>query len=41
MKTAFDALRRGARSHQLRLHDLAHRVVLEPATPREINRYLP
>jgi AmiR/NasT family two-component response regulator len=40
MPTAFDALRRGARSHQARLHDLASRVVAEPATPREIQRYL-
>jgi AmiR/NasT family two-component response regulator len=40
LATAFDALRRGARSHRLRLHDLAARVVAEPETPAEIERYL-
>jgi AmiR/NasT family two-component response regulator len=38
---AFEALRRAARSHQLRLHDLARRVVDEPATPTVIRQYLP
>jgi AmiR/NasT family two-component response regulator len=37
---AFDALRRGARSHGLKLHDLAARVVAGPATPPEVRRYL-
>jgi ANTAR domain len=41
MPTAFDALRRGARSTQVRVHDLAQRVVDEETTPREIERYLP
>jgi AmiR/NasT family two-component response regulator len=41
MRTAFDALRRGARSTQVRVHDLAQRVVDEETTPREIHRYLP
>jgi AmiR/NasT family two-component response regulator len=41
MTTAFDALRRGARSTQVRVHDLAQRVVDEETTPREIQRYLP
>jgi AmiR/NasT family two-component response regulator len=41
MTTAFDALRRGARSTQVRVHDLAQRVVDEETTPREISRYLP
>ncbi len=40
VQTAFDVLRRGARSHQLKLRDLAERVVSEPATPHEITRYL-
>ena len=40
LQTAFDLLRRGARSHQLKLRDLAARVVDEPDTPREIARYL-
>jgi AmiR/NasT family two-component response regulator len=40
MQTAFDVLRRGARSHQLKLRDLAQRVIDEPTTPREIVRYL-
>jgi len=40
LQTAFDVLRRGARSHQLKLRDLAQRVVNEPTTPREIARYL-
>jgi AmiR/NasT family two-component response regulator len=40
LQTAFDVLRRGARSHQLKLRDLAQRVITEPATPREIARYL-
>jgi AmiR/NasT family two-component response regulator len=41
LATAFDALRRAARSNRLRIHDLASRVVAEPVTPREIQRYLP
>jgi AmiR/NasT family two-component response regulator len=41
MTTAFDVLRRGARSNQMRVHDLAQRVVDEETTPREIQRYLP
>jgi ANTAR domain len=41
MTTAFDVLRRGARSTQVRVHDLAQRVVDEETTPREILRYLP
>ena len=40
VQTAFDVLRRGARSHQLKLRDLAQRVISEPATPPEIARYL-
>jgi AmiR/NasT family two-component response regulator len=40
VQTAFDVLRRGARSHQLKLRDLAERVINEPTTPREIARYL-
>jgi AmiR/NasT family two-component response regulator len=40
VQTAFDVLRRGARSHQLKLRDLAQRVIDEPTTPREIVRYL-
>jgi AmiR/NasT family two-component response regulator len=40
LQTAFDVLRRGARSHQLKLRVLAERVITEPATPREIARYL-
>lgn len=40
LQTAFDVLRRGARSHQLKLRDLAQRVISEPSTPREIARYL-
>jgi AmiR/NasT family two-component response regulator len=39
--TAFESLRRAARSHQLRLHDLARRVVAEPVTPAVIREYLP
>jgi AmiR/NasT family two-component response regulator len=38
---AFDALRRGARSHGMKLHDLAARVVAERTTPVEVERYLP
>jgi AmiR/NasT family two-component response regulator len=38
---AFEALRGAARSHQLRLHDLARRVIDEPATPIVIRQYLP
>lgn len=37
---AFEAMRRGARSHQLHLHDLAQRVVDEADTPLEIARFL-
>ena len=37
---AFDALRRGARSHGTKLHDLAARVVTGPTTPPEVERYL-
>ena len=40
LQTAFDVLRRGARSHQLKLRELAQRVISEPTTPREIARYL-
>ena len=40
VQTAFDVLRRGARSRQLKLRDLAQRVISEPTTPREIARYL-
>jgi AmiR/NasT family two-component response regulator len=40
LQTAFEVLRRGARSHQLKLRVLAERVISEPATPREIARYL-
>ena len=40
VQTAFDVLRRAARSHQLKLRDLAERVISEPTTPREIARYL-
>jgi AmiR/NasT family two-component response regulator len=41
METAFDALRRSARSNRVRVRDLAQRVVTEAVTPREIQRYLP
>jgi AmiR/NasT family two-component response regulator len=37
--TAFEALRRGARSQRVRLRDLAERVVQEPETPPEVARY--
>jgi AmiR/NasT family two-component response regulator len=37
---AFDVLRRGARSHGTKLHDLAARVVADRATPQEVQRYL-
>jgi AmiR/NasT family two-component response regulator len=37
---AFDVLRRAARSNRVRLHDLAGRVVAEPATPDELAPYL-
>lgn len=40
VQTAFDVLRRAARSHQLKLRELAQRVISEPSTPREIARYL-
>jgi AmiR/NasT family two-component response regulator len=40
VQTAFDVLRRAARSHQLKLRDLAQRVISEPTTPPEIARYL-
>jgi hypothetical protein len=35
-ETAFELLRRAARSHRLRIHELAARVVAEPSTPAEI-----
>jgi AmiR/NasT family two-component response regulator len=34
--TAFDVLRRAARSNHLNIRELAERVVSEPATPAEI-----
>lgn len=37
---AFEVLRRGARSHGVKLHDLARRVVEEPETPAEIVKAL-
>jgi len=37
---AFDVLRRGARSHGTKLHDLAARVVADRTTPPEVERYL-
>jgi hypothetical protein len=37
---AFDVHRRGARSHQMRIHDLARRVVEERRTPAEIAKFL-
>jgi AmiR/NasT family two-component response regulator len=37
---AFELLRRGARSHQIRIHELARRVVDERRTPAEIAKYL-
>ncbi len=40
VQTAFDVLRRAARSHQLKLRDLAQRVISDPTTPPEIARYL-
>ena len=40
LERAFDILRRGARSHQMRIHDLARRVVDERRTPPEIEKYL-
>jgi AmiR/NasT family two-component response regulator len=33
---AFELMRRAARSNRIRVHDLAQRVVTEPATPGEI-----
>lgn len=33
---AFEVLRRGARNHRIRVHDLAARVIDERETPREI-----
>lgn len=41
VEVAFEVLRRAARSHHLRLHDLARRVVDEPATPAVVRQYLP
>jgi AmiR/NasT family two-component response regulator len=41
MSAAFDALRRGARSSQTRLHTIAQRVIDERTTPPEIARHLP
>jgi len=38
---AFETLRHAARSHHLRLHELAARVVAEPATPGVVREYLP
>jgi AmiR/NasT family two-component response regulator len=38
--SAFEALRGAARSNRLKIHDLAHRVIVEPETPAEIARYL-
>ena|SRR5262245_35470933 len=38
--SAFDALRRGARSHGMKLHDLAGRVVGSQTTPPQVQRYL-
>ena len=35
-EAAFELLRRAARSNRLRIHELAARVVAEPATPTEI-----
>lgn len=35
-ETAFELLRRAARSHRLRIQELAARVVAEPSTPPEI-----
>jgi AmiR/NasT family two-component response regulator len=40
LQTAFEALRRGARSHHLKLRELAQTVVDEKETPREVGRYL-
>jgi hypothetical protein len=36
VEDAFMLLRRGARSHRMRIHDLAARVVHSPTTPPEI-----
>ena len=33
---AFELLRRGARNHRVRVHELAARVIAEPETPVEI-----
>jgi hypothetical protein len=40
LERAFEVLRRGARSHQMRIHELARRVVEERRTPAEIAKYL-
>ena len=40
LSRAFVVLQRGARSHGLKTHDLARRVICEPETPDEIARYL-
>jgi AmiR/NasT family two-component response regulator len=40
VQTAFDVLRRAARSNRLNLHQLAQRVIGESETPGEVARYL-
>lgn len=40
LQTAFDALRRAARSNHLILRELAARVITEPGTPAEIVQQL-
>lgn len=38
--TAFEVLRRAARSNRVKIRDLAARVVAEPETPAEITRHI-
>jgi AmiR/NasT family two-component response regulator len=40
LQTAFDVLRRAARSNRLKLHHLAERVIAESETPVEVAHYL-
>jgi len=39
-ETAFEVLRGAARSHRVRIHDLAAAVTTAPTTPEEIKRFL-
>jgi AmiR/NasT family two-component response regulator len=40
LETAFELLRGAARSHRLRIHDLAAAVTTGPTTPEEIERFI-